>query len=91
MQIVFIMELAVTALAVVLVVSLRFHVLLGGLLSVESLLASTAWKLRRPVIGFVHMLVGCILGVEDLPTRLAGKFLGPVSARVHVLVASTLG
>jgi hypothetical protein len=79
----------VTVLAIVLVVTLGFHVLVGILLPVEFLRTRFTLDFRCPVTGAIHMLVGGISRREVLGASLTVESRGPVIGAVHVLVASS--
>lgn len=79
----------VTVFAVVPVVTLGFHVLVGILLCVELLGACVTLNSRLPVTSAAHMLVGGVLRQEAFVTSLTFESRGPMLGAVHVLVAST--
>lgn len=60
-QIVRVNELPLTILAVVLIMTIRFHVLLSGPLRAELLCASLTTVSFRPMVNSIHVLVARVL------------------------------
>ena len=77
--------------AVVLVVPLGLHMLIGSFLSVKHLGTRLAGNCRLPMMLGIHMLIGSILGKEGTSARFTFKDWFPVANRIHMLVGSMLG
>lgn len=77
--------------AVVLVMSLRPHVILCSLLRVEFRWARLTRNGWEPVILCVHVVVGGVLRIERAVACFAFEGRRPVIYSVHVLIASGLG
>lgn len=83
-------EGTITLRAVVLVVSLDRHMLIGSFLSIEHLRARLAGDRRLPMIFHIHMLIGGVLRGEGASASLTFKDGCPVVESIHMLLATTL-
>jgi hypothetical protein len=90
LQIVLTLEYPPTGFAVVLIVILVTHVLIGCLLCMELSVASFAWYLRHPMAHRIHMLTRRRLRAKLPCAGLAADAWCPVLGVIHVLIASAL-
>lgn len=87
LEVVAILEMFATRLAVILVMAFSLHVLLGGYLGMKLDGTNLARRPWCPMIQGIHMLLDCVYGTEY--TRASVTFIpwSKVTRIVHVLLA----
>lgn len=90
MKTVLIHEVPIAFGAVVLVVSLFLHMLVGSFIGMEHLGTHLAGKCWLPMVLGIHMLISSSLRREGTDAGFTFKDRCPVIKRIHVLLAATL-